>query len=1253
LISVGGITGAADDAVSLLRCYAAGPVTAWTPTAGGLVPVNPSEFGTGPGTALSVESSFWDRETTGQADSLGGEAKTTAELRHRDLFSSAGWDLSTVWAITGEVTYPYLRGVDPGFGSSLCALNTAVEGAGSVTVTSPFSTPYPAQAHVVLSATPEAGMRFLAWTGTGLPDIGLPQNPIRLVMSGARAITAKFVPEIIEISSIEDLQRIGQDPAYPVRGAYRLSGDIDAAATADWNDGAGFSPILGPSLSAFDNFDFGGLESFLHYPFLGTLDGAGHAIIGLSIDRGESPMRGLFSIVGLGARIHDLTLDEFFVRAATHSGGLAGINAGQLSDISVNGTLVVTPGTMIPGLITIVMPYPVPEPSSPNGALAGLNYGAIDRCSATAHLSGALSWAGGLVGHNEYGTIDRCWAQSTFSGGNILGGLVACNGGQVTRSYAGGILDDGNIMGGLAGYNGGMIANAYATGQLRGTGVMGGLAGENNGQIQNCYAAGPLTGHGPNPTLGGLVGMPGATDENGVTASFWDVAATGQVQSASPPETVGAGLTTSALCQAATFTGVGWDFNSVWTIDEGFSYPYLQDMGPAAEERFTLTIATEGPGVIEVSPLQDSYPPHTLVILTPRPDAGCKFFSWSGQDVHSAGQRRALLLITMDRDWSLEAQFISPPHVIASAADLQRIGNDPEWPLYGDYVLTDNLDVSETANWNAGAGFIPIGTEASPFIGSLDGGGYAVTGLTVVSSQSIQGLFAAIGEEGTVSNLILQDISINGKNGVGGVAGVHHGRLASCAVSGTVYGRARVGALVGTNYGNIEQCSTNATVTESSDTVGWWVGGITGRNEGILSLCYSTAIVTGTFYTGGVAGANAGELYGCCSAAVVTGVSYVGGITGQTEGDLAWCGSSATVTGTEMTGGVTGYNYGTIERCLAGGTVTAVGSESDIGGIAGGHWTGTISECASTANVYAPTSYSVGGLAGRVTDAHVLRSYASGFTKGKARVGGLVGYLCSNVSSPSTPWIDQCYAAGPVVGVSGKGGLVGTRQSTSLEASASFWDTQATGQAASAMGTGLTTDTMKQAAAFLEAGWDFEMVWGIDEGQGYPYLPVLAGLDCPEASVEGEGLPEAETEGQTSEGEVEGGADGENEGQTPEAETEAESEGTAEGFVPPEHPHAADQNGDGQINLTELLRVIQFYNSGGYHCPEVEQITEDGYVPGPGTDQSCAPHASDYAPQDWLIQLTELLRLIQFFNMGGYLECPGQSTEDGFCPYSA
>jgi hypothetical protein len=56
-------------------------------------------------------------------------------------------------------------------------------------------------------------------------------------------------------------------------------------------------------------------------------------------------------------------------------------------------------------------------------------------------------------------------------------------------------------------------------------------------------------------------------------------------------------------------------------------------------------------------------------------------------------------------------------------------------------------------------------------------------------------------------------------------------------------------------------------------------------------------------------------------------------------------------------------------------------------------------------------------------------------------------------------------------------------------------------------------------------------------------------------------------------------------------------------------------------------------------------------VPGPG-NTACAPHASDYNPQDWLIALSELLRIIQFFNSGGYHACPAAipPTEDGYCP---
>jgi len=107
----------------------------------------------------------------------------------------------------------------------------------------------------------------------------------------------------------------------------------------------------------------------------------------------------------------------------------------------------------------------------------------------------------------------------------------------------------------------------------------------------------------------------------------------------------------------------------------------------------------------------------------------------------------------------------------------------------------------------------------------------------------------------------------------------------------------------------------------------------------------------------------------------------------------------------------------------------------------------------------------------------------------------------------------------------------------------------------------------------------------------------------------------------------------------PEDTGEGEGEGTGAVF------HSADRNQDNEISLSELLRVIQFFNSDGYQCAAG---TEDGYAPNQG-DTDCMPHDSDYNPQDWQIDLSELLRMIQFFNSPGYFWCPDASTEDGYC----
>jgi len=90
--------------------------------------------------------------------------------------------------------------------------------------------------------------------------------------------------------------------------------------------------------------------------------------------------------------------------------------------------------------------------------------------------------------------------------------------------------------------------------------------------------------------------------------------------------------------------------------------------------------------------------------------------------------------------------------------------------------------------------------------------------------------------------------------------------------------------------------------------------------------------------------------------------------------------------------------------------------------------------------------------------------------------------------------------------------------------------------------------------------------------------------------------------------------------------------------------HSADVDENFKIDLQELLRVIQFYNLGGYHC---DSTGEDGFAAGAGA-QNCTPHDIDYDDQDWHVSLSETLRAVQFFNAIGYTIDP--ETEDGFSP---
>ncbi|MBI1318486.1 MAG: CHRD domain-containing protein [Candidatus Hydrogenedens sp.] len=174
------------------------------------------------------------------------------------------------------------------------------------------------------------------------------------------------------------------------------------------------------------------------------------------------------------------------------------------------------------------------------------------------------------------------------------------------------------------------------------------------------------------------------------------------------------------------------------------------------------------------------------------------------------------------------------------------------------------------------------------------------------------------------------------------------------------------------------------------------------------------------------------------------------------------------------------------------------------------------------------------------------------------------------------------------------------------------------------------------------------------------------GEDCFVAISEGEGGNEGEGEGivdGSNEGEGEGGGEGIVEGSDGEIEGEGEGivdgsiegEGEGEGGGEGQAPagYSADADGSGWLSLEELLRVIQLFNAGAYYCAEVPEeggdaysLTDEGLAFGDG---DCVYHSGDYREPFGVFQLSELLRTIQFFNLGGVIACPNGDTEDGFC----
>jgi len=246
------------------------------------------------------------------------------------------------------------------------------------------------------------------------------------------------------------------------------------------------------------------------------------------------------------------------------------------------------------------------------------------------------------------------------------------------------------------------------------------------------------------------------------------------------------------------------------------------------------------------------------------------------------------------------------------------------------------------------------GFQGIKFTGVFDGNDYVIRNTDVhIPGSDYVGLFGYLGTGGQIKNLGVMDISIVGRNYVGGLVGANGdwylspgGAISNCYSNGDVSGENGVGGLVGHNWdGNISNCYSNGDVSGEDG-----VGGLLGGNGGDISDCYSTGDVNGHTGVGGLVGVNGsgglagpipGYIFNSYSTGDVSGHERVGGLVGENcYGSISNCYSIGDVNGVMLVGGLVGYNECGISNCYSTGDVNGTGWS--IGGLVGWNYYGDI-----------------------------------------------------------------------------------------------------------------------------------------------------------------------------------------------------------------------------------------------------------------------------------------------------------------------
>jgi len=483
------------------------------------------------------------------------------------------------------------------------------------------------------------------------------------------------------------------------------------------------------------------------------------------------------------------------------------------------------------------------------------------------HFDGSVQgdyWVGGLIGDNYKGLVTACTASGTASGSVSVGGLLgrSSGSGSVTHCSAIGSVvaaydasfcmsfseqrrchnRTGYHAGGLIGMNDSAVHNCSAHVSVVGRSYIGGLIGHSYGNINNCYSSGPVTGNGVSEYIGAFIGkaVPSpyriskchavgtiTTDSNSpsigafvgnhqsltVGADLNDCFFLDPNRGDGKDNGFGIALTTEQMGLRESFTA--WDFYGI-AEDGAVDDWYMSDEGYPV-----LTWQTDETGLVSLPDITGLSPEYGETIVQDRGLVIREILLDYDQDVpvgytidvvpkHHVllGGEVDLLVSIGPYEWLLNSGDGSAenPYQISTASELAAMSYHPEiWSSC--FQLTGDVNMGRFVfDTSLIAGKIP-------FQGDFDGRRHVISNLTILTYESVEhiGMFGYIGSSGTVRNLVLEDVNVQGvaAHFVAALIGRNRGEITNCHVSGTVHGSCNVHGLAGENVGKITHSTSS------------------------------------------------------------------------------------------------------------------------------------------------------------------------------------------------------------------------------------------------------------------------------------------------------------------------------------------------------------------------------------------------------------------------------------------------------------